>query len=502
MARPVGIVDAVAARPRLRLALIGLRALIAAFGAVVAYACVRSLTGDPAPEPALRAALYVLAGLGLALALAQLMPRRLALLTACVLPALGAAYLYEAVLAWRADAMWQWRFTAELRRLVATVPNPAVQYSPINFSLLGAHLTLPNGDHVLPLGEVANARTLMCQEGDRPFTIFDSDSHGFNNPDAAWPDTTSQAPRIVLIGDSFAYGACVAPQDHFAASLRARVPGTVNLSQGGNGPLLELAALREYAAQLRPSYVFWFYDENNDVYSIVEDLPSDLENELKHPILKRYLDDRAFTQDLRRRQADINAALKRQSDHWIANRLRDDTPLNRVLLFLTAPQIRALLPKRLALASPWPARAMAAQSGRADPDQPDIVAVFRRILALAVAETRSFGGRFVFVSIPALTRFCFGRDYQQRDAVLAAARAEAAVVIDLEADFHEAAKADGAPALFAARPCRGHFSERGYALVARRLHEFLDLEDGKLSLPRPGWARTDDGRLVYAGGRR
>lgn len=453
--------------------------MLAIIGSLIAYANIDAALRDQPQRPAL----LLLAGLGVALALAQLAPRRLATITACVLPTLLAAYAYEAVLFWRADGAWQWRFTRALQHLVATVPNPAVQYSPTNFTENRAHLTLPDGRKVLPLSEVANARTLMCQEGDRPFAIYDSDSYGFNNPDSAW-----ESPRIVLLGDSFAYGACVDPRDHFVARLRARVPGTVNLAHGGNGPLLELALLREYAAALKPRYVFWFYDENNDLYSMVEDVPADLAVELEHPILARYLKEPGFSQGLKQNQAEINAAMKRLSDFWIANRLRDDTWPSRGLRFLTAPQIRALLPKRLAL--------IAAQAAETDP-----VATFRRVLAMAAAQTHAFDGRFVLVSIPALTRFCFGRDYPLHQAVRAAAEAEADVVIDLEADVTAFVREHGAPALAAMKPCRGHFSERGYDLVARRLDEFLDLEEGKIALPRDGWTRRDDGKLVYSGRR-
>ena len=37
----------------------------------------------------------------------------------------------------------------------------------------------------------------------------------------------------------------------------------INLGKGGNGPILEYAALKEYGEPLRPRIVLWFYFEND-----------------------------------------------------------------------------------------------------------------------------------------------------------------------------------------------------------------------------------------------
>lgn len=49
--------------------------------------------------------------------------------------------------------------------------------------------------------------------------------------------------------------------------------------------------------------------------------------------------------------------------------------------------------------------------------------------------------------------------------------------------------------LFSIPPAGGHLNERGYALVAARMLEYLDLSDGKRALPLAGWAdsRRPDG---------
>ena len=68
---------------------------------------------------------------------------------------------------------------------------------------------------------------------------------------------------IAVIGDSFAQGACVPSARNAVALIRKSYPNILNLGSGGNGPLLELASLKEFAAPLKPRIVLWFYFEND-----------------------------------------------------------------------------------------------------------------------------------------------------------------------------------------------------------------------------------------------
>jgi hypothetical protein len=76
--------------------------------------------------------------------------------------------------------------------------------------------------------------------------------------------------------------------------------------------------------------------------------------------------------------------------------------------------------------------------------------------------------------------------------------AEAGVdFVDLEADFKVTARFAGPSILFSEPPCGGHFSERGYQLVADRLLEYLDLAEGRRE-PMPGWHLAGN-RVEYRG---
>ena len=70
----------------------------------------------------------------------------------------------------------------------------------------------------------------------------------------------------------------------------------------GNGPLSELACIKEYLHDRQLGFVFWVYFEANDL--------SDLHNkETKEPILMKYLDENEFSQGIIASQDKVNSEL-------------------------------------------------------------------------------------------------------------------------------------------------------------------------------------------------
>ena len=49
---------------------------------------------------------------------------------------------------------------------------------------------------------------------------------------------------------------------------------TLALGIGNNGPLLELAILKEYAKKIKPEIIFWVYSEENDLLEVKEEIKS------------------------------------------------------------------------------------------------------------------------------------------------------------------------------------------------------------------------------------
>lgn len=151
-----------------------------------------------------------------------------------------------------------------------------------------------NSHNFYSLSGISNSETIGCNENGY-FKIYKSDRYGFNNPDKEWD---SENIEYLLVGDSFTHGSCVNRPNDIASVLRNLSNKSVlNLGSIGNGPLLEYATLREY---IKPNVkkFLWVYYEGNDL--------RDLNNRLNHNILKKYLSDLNFSQNLIFKQNLIN----------------------------------------------------------------------------------------------------------------------------------------------------------------------------------------------------
>ena len=146
-----------------------------------------------------------------------------------------------------------------------------------------------------PLSAISNSKTIFCNENGY-YSIYQSDRYGFNNPDTEWDQ---EEVEYLLVGDSYVHGACVNRPNDIASVLRTLSDKSVlNLGFSGNGPLIQYATLREYLNS-NVKKVLWIYFEGND-------LTRDLDKELENKILKNYLSDLNFTQNLKLRQKEIN----------------------------------------------------------------------------------------------------------------------------------------------------------------------------------------------------
>jgi hypothetical protein len=411
-----------------------------------------------------------------ALAKFRVAPVAIGLTVAC----LAAFYLFEAVTPSPIEVHWQ--------HLVEAVRHYREQGIDAAIGGRGT-VRLADGSEAVSLGGPSNRLVVLCQEGDRPAMNYLADDKGFKNPTTSW----TTAPHIVFVGDSFTQGVCVANGAHFVDAVREKFPGTVNLAYFGNGPLIELADLREYAPLLAPRYVFWMYTEENDLLPYFP--PSDLDNELANPILAKYLEDPGFSQNLLARQTLVNAAVNAFADARAETAGEVGEGLQSYLtLAHTRDVLRdAYVRLRVAVRLPNPPL---------PPLTDERLAQFATILTMARDETARWGGRIVFVNLPSHRLACIGRDHPSRKSVLDVPVRLGLDMVDAEGPLFDLAEARGAHLISGDGRCGGHYSEAGYAVIAKLLLEYLRIAGGQDDLP-PGWrwvVMADGSRqLIFTG---
>ena len=299
---------------------------------------------------------------------------------------------------------------------------------------------------LLPLGGLANTTTVLCNELGE-YAIYQSDEHGFNNPAGLW---RSDSLDVAVVGDSFTHGSCVPPGADLVSRIRERWPATVSLGMSDNGPLFELATIREFLPAFRPDVVLWMYFEGNDL--------SDLDKERVNPRLMRYMEE-GFHQGLVGKQAAVDSSLV----SWIeeeakahadapATSATDRSPVAALRRFATLQTLR----RSLGLVANPPLS-----------DANCELPTFRRVLSEAERTVSSWGGRLYFVYLPSWGRYHStpNRCEQLREQVLETARGLDLPVIDLHPVL---AGQQNRSALFAQGSQRAtHYNVEGYDLVAR-----------------------------------
>ncbi|MCB0332891.1 MAG: hypothetical protein KDD55_05280 [Bdellovibrionales bacterium] len=169
----------------------------------------------------------------------------------------------------------------------------------LNPTLFLNHPLEIEGKQVVPLSGISNVRTVFCNETGDGWESYRSDRFGFRNPDSAWD---SKEPLTLILGDSYTHGFCMPDGFLYPDLIREKLPNTINLGINGNGPLLALASAREYASEHPVEHMIWSMYEGNDV--------EDLSQRINHPILKNYLLDPSYRQNLILFQPQLDREMK------------------------------------------------------------------------------------------------------------------------------------------------------------------------------------------------
>jgi hypothetical protein len=335
-------------------------------------------------------------------------------------------------------------------------------------------------DYLLPLGGISNKTIVGGNESGRR-SIYISDRYGFNNPDSEWDNKNLE---FLLTGDSMTQGASVQQGEDIASQIRLiENNGVINVGMGGNGPLSELAAIKEYAEAMHPKKVIWLYFEGND-------LQHDLPIEKISPILIQYLDD-DFSQNLINRQNEID---KKVGDH-IISKMKVDKKHIIFSRWIRLKSVRKLMKIDLEgirknkenivnkLITGMKSLARAGKLMQIDFDTIDVhianneikaiendLVMFARILKKSKSMVGEWGGELYFVYLPIYARYenkaILHDSFFNRIEVLDLVKRLDIKIIDIHKEVFE--NHSDPFSLFPLRR-HGHYNAQGYSEVAKAI---------------------------------
>lgn len=283
--------------------------------------------------------------------------------------------------------------------------------------------------------------------GDLDFR-FRLDSKGFRNPEP-WPEPA----RIVVLGDSMAFGYGADDGADWVSLLRSRLPGVgiVNLGLIGSGTLQQERIFERFAAELRPSIVLLCLFAGNDLD-----------------------DDRAFARWIEHGATGSYRRFRGQGDRWL-----DDSLLGlaqRTYLFWFTVDLARTLARRsrgrtLELEDGGRLQLVLPRTSTIDPADLE-----RTLGAVGRLHERveSGGGRLLVLLMPSKEEVYLplaGESAPSASAAIAARLVESGVpVLDLGEVLRRRATRRG-PALYFA--IDGHPNPTGQAVVAEAVHGWL-----------------------------
>ena len=162
------------------------------------------------------------------------------------------------------------------------------------------------------------------------FSTYFSDRYGFNNDDNSWEE---KEINYLLIGDSLVHGSCVMEPDTISGNIKKieKTLSVLNLGQGGNGPLLNLATLREYLPNKKIKRILYFHTEGTDLFN--------LKSELRDPRLREYFSDKKYSQNLKTKQYEIDSYLEKYIDQLLKKKIEYQGNINLKLKLFTSSNL-------------------------------------------------------------------------------------------------------------------------------------------------------------------
>jgi len=321
---------------------------------------------------------------------------------------------------------------------------------------------------IFPLASISNKKTISCNENGY-HQIYQSDRYGFNNLDNEWD---KKQIEFLLVGDRFTVGDCVNEPDTIGGNLKKFISkgGVLNLGQGGNGPLMEYATLREYLPITNTKRVIWIYYENNDLVGIlgVEGLKTELNNE----ILLKYLNDQKFTQNLHLKQKEIDIKVNKKLISMIKY-VKQSQLESKFFKFIKLFNLRKLIKINI--------NTFLHESSSYPPQT--ITPEFKEIIILAKNFVEKNGAKFYFVYLTGRDRYYYKNfddklhDYKK---VVQFIKESNISIIDINKELFHDHKDPLSLFPFRKDRSRYHYNELGYKLVSniifKKISEFENMK--------------------------
>jgi len=306
---------------------------------------------------------------------------------------------------------------------------------------------------VWPLSGIAGVTTVYGIESGQ-YMIYTSDRYGFNNDDSVYHRPND---RIMLLGDSFIHGCCVQKGEDVAAILRSRNYNAINMGMGGNGPLAELATLREYGPTIKPKVVLWFYYEN-DLDNLVR--------EYNHPVLKKYLSNPNFTQSLANRQSETDSFWKSVLAMWETN--QTSQMVKEVTVFNVLKQQSDSIKNFLMLKTLRSAlKPIMPISNYREPNADELVRL-QNVLKAAKLECAKLNCQLKLVYLPSYRSVA--NNHQKSFSAIATGINQLDIPV---INFHESINHQDNPLTVFPLRLRGHYNREGYKLLANVVEDLI-----------------------------
>ena len=311
----------------------------------------------------------------------------------------------------------------------------------------------------VPLRAPLNKLSLGDNEDGVRELVF-NDIYGFANPNSVYKKKID----IMILGDSFAEGIPFDENNNVSGIIRNLSNyNAINLGVSGSGPLLSLAALKEYGNHLKPKKIFYFFYERNDFYDMMAE---------KDTFLIKYL--KNFNQDLFNSKNEINLFMKEYNSIFELI-LADKISNNKKVVSNNSDQKQKKFSetisdffelrntKKIFLTSPLFSKTKIDYN------------LFEKILEQMSTEAKNFKADLYFVYIPSWSRYNNKyslMNYFFKKKVLSYVNRVNIPIIDID-EYIKFEKIKNPTSLYNFS-LPGHFNNKGYTLISKKIINELE----------------------------